>query len=208
VQSEPLVFILARSPRSRESLVGLVESSGLTARELAEPMELIQGSDRHHPACVIADIGTEGIAGLQRIEPLLTTGGAPAVIVVADTKDVSTAVRAMKLGVVDFLARPFSEQGLLDAVSEALRRDAGALREQAARTRFAALVQQLTPRERQVMHLIVAGLANKQIAADLGISEKTVEVHRKRIMRKLRVKCVIDLVRLVLTNHLDGSGST
>jgi len=192
------VFVVDDDRAVRESLALLVQSVGLEVETFASAGEFLDAYRPDRRGCLITDIRMPGMSGLELQERLTEDGYHIPVIVLTGFGDVPAAVRALKGGAVDFVEKPFNPQALLDLVQQALVRDTE-LREQAAREAdLAERMALLTPREREIMALIVAGKANKVIAIDLSISERTVELHRGRIMRKMQARSVAELMRIVL----------
>jgi RNA polymerase sigma factor (sigma-70 family) len=194
----PTVFIVDDDPAMRKSLRWLTESVGLPVETFATAEEFLAGCDGTRPGCLVLDVRMPGMSGLDLQALLAQRRATMPVIIVTGHGEVQSAVRAMKAGAVAFIEKPFSDQELLDAIRQALEQD---LVNRAAEEKYQGLLQrfeQLTPREREVMKLIVGGRANKQIAAELKISQKTVEVHRAHVMRKLRVRTVAELVRMAV----------
>ena len=192
------VFVVDDDRAVRESLALLVQSVGLEVETFASAGEFLDAYRPDRRGCLITDIRMPGMSGLELQERLTEDGYHIPVIVLTGFGDVPAAVRALKGGAVDFVEKPFNPQALLDLVQQALVRDTE-LREQAAREAdLAERMALLTPREREIMALIVAGKANKVIAIDLSISERTVELHRGRIMKKMQARSVAELMRIVL----------
>lgn len=195
--ASPTVFVIDDDPAVRQSVCWLVESAGRQAEphESAEAFLEIYTPDQ--PGCALTDVRMPGLGGLQLQETLKRRGYTIPVIIMTAYGDVSTAVRAMKAGAVDFLEKPFSDQALLDLIEDALREDERRsqqrLKEDEARKR----IESLTPRERQIMELVVLGRSNKEMAADLDISTKTVEAHRSKVMAKMVARSVAELTTLV-----------
>ena len=197
---KPVVFIIDDDPSMRESLSDLF----LSMQFEAEAYESVAGfmarysqngrADR--PGCILLDVRLPGMSGLDFQGQLEKSGIALPVVFMTGYGDIPMTVRAMKAGAVDFLAKPFKEQDVLDAVSSAVQRDTVRRQEAAQNQLVADLVQTLTPREREVMDAVVTGKMNKQIAFDLGISEVTVKLHRGNVMRKMDVRSLADLVRM------------
>ena len=192
------VFVVDDDRAVRESLALLVQSVGLEVETFSGAGEFLDAYQPDLGGCLITDIRMPGMSGLELQERLTEEGYHIPVIVLTGFGDVPAAVRALKGGAVDFVEKPFNPQALLDLVQQALARDAE-LREQAAREAdLAERMARLTPREREVMALVVAGRANKVIAIDLSISERTVELHRGRIMKKMQARSLAELMRIVL----------
>jgi FixJ family two-component response regulator len=192
----PIVFVVEDDPSMREALQDLIASVGLEARAFASPREFLEAGRPEVPACLVLDVRLPGSSGLAFQQELARSGRLLPVIFVTGHGDIPMSVRAIKAGAVEFLTKPFRDQDLLEAVHAAIERNR-AQRQQAAtledlRQRFAAL----TPREREVMALVILGRLNKQIAGELGVSEVTVKVHRGQIMRKMRARSLPELVRM------------
>ena len=192
----PVVFVVDDDASMRESLQDLVHSVGLEARAFASPEEFLHAKRPDAPACLVLDVRLPGASGLNFQQELAKTGIHLPVIFITGHGDIPMSVRAIKAGAVEFLTKPFRDQELLDAINAAIERDR-AQRGDAAivaelRKRFATLTQ----REREVMGFVILGRLNKQIAAELGMSEATVKVHRGQLMRKMRAKSLPELVRM------------
>ena len=197
--TEPTVFVVDDEPIIRSSLQRLIESVSLRVETFAAANEFLDAYQPGRPGCVVLDVRMPGISGLDLQDRMTERGIDIPVIFITAYGDVPMAVRALKAGAVDFLQKPFNNQTLLDCVQEAIEQDAKARRERARQDDIAALFAGLTPREREVMDLVVAGKPNREIATDLGLSAKTVEVHRAHVMSKLRVDSLADLVRLYMS---------
>ncbi len=193
------VFVIDDDPAICKSLRRLFESSHLHVRTFGRAREFLAVFDPVEPGCVVLEVRLPGMSGLDLLEHLATHEITIPVIVVTGYADVAMAVRAMKYGAVDFIEKPHNDQVLLDGVQRAIERHAHIRRKHAERTEIALREARLTPRERQVMDLVVAGRANKQVAAEIGCSVKTVEVHRSRVMEKMEADSVATLVRMALT---------
>ena len=192
------VFVVDDDQAVRDSLALLVHSVGIDAETFASAREFLDAYRPDRRGCLITDIRMPGMSGLELQEQLSSDGIAIPVIVLTGHGDVPAAVRALKGGAVDFVEKPFNPQALLDLIQQAIARDTE-LREQAAREAdVAERVALLTPREQEVMALVVAGKANKVVAIDLAISERTVELHRGRIMKKMQARSLAELMRIVL----------
>jgi FixJ family two-component response regulator len=192
----PVVFIVDDDASMRTAVEDLIGSVGLEARGFASPQDFLQAKRPDAPGCLVLDVRLPGSSGLQFQQELAKAGIHLPVIFITGHGDIPMSVRAIKAGAVEFLTKPFRDQELLDAVNAGIERDR-AQRGDAAhvaqlKQRFAALTQ----REREIMALVIAGRANKQIAGDLGVSEATVKVHRGQIMRKMRAKSLPELVRM------------
>ncbi|MBU0639726.1 MAG: response regulator transcription factor [Planctomycetes bacterium] len=195
---EPTVFVVDDDPGMRGSLRWLIESVGLRVKVFESAREFLAAYDPERPGCVVLDVRMPGMSGLELHEELSSMHGAVPAIIITGHGDVPMAVRAMKAGAVDFLEKPFGDQVLLDCIRKAIRQDATSRRERAQRAEAAARLMRLTPREHEVMSLVVAGKANKQVAAELGLSEKTIEAHRARVMEKTQSDSLAELVQLAV----------
>ena len=193
---EPIVFVIDDDPSMREALNSLFRSVGLRVELFGSAPELLQAELPDVTSCLVLDIRLPKRSGLDFQAELAKSAIEIPIIFITAHGDVPMTVRAMKAGAVDFLTKPFRDQDLLDAVAQALERDRK--RRDAARgvADLKGLFETLTPRERQVMALVTAGLMNKQVAAEIGVSEITVKIHRGHMMRKMHAKSLADLVRM------------
>ena len=196
--NDPIVFILDDDEAVRLSTEMLVHSMGLRAESFTSATEFLSDFDPAQPGCLILDIRMPGMSGLKLQEHLKEKGADIPIIFVTGHGDVPMAVRAMKAGAVDFIQKPFRDQELIDRVHAALEQDQRERKAAANRERIEARIQSLTNREAEVMNLVVQGKANKEIAYDLGLSPRTVEIHRSRVMSKMHVGSLAELVRMVL----------
>jgi FixJ family two-component response regulator len=196
MESEPVVFIVDDDASVRKSLERLVRSVGLRGETFASAQEFLQRAITNGPSCLVLDVRMPVVSGLALQETLEAAGHRIPIIFITGHGDITMSVRAMKAGAIDFLAKPFNDQDLLEAIQEAIASDRQARQERAVLQDIQRRVDTLTPRERDVMALVVIGMLNKQIAAALGRSEKTVKVHRARVMQKMHVPSVAQLVLL------------
>jgi FixJ family two-component response regulator len=198
VNSIPVViYIVDDEADVRKALSRLLRSAGYTTRLFGSAGEfLVSGEARFSAGCIILDLAMPGLNGLELQEHLSTSDCHRPIIFLTGNGDISKSVRAMKAGAVNFLTKPVDDHELLKAVEEALRVDASVRGMWSLRHSAFAKLDTLTPRERQVFEKVVAGRLNKQIAAELGIVEKTIKVHRSRMMRKMNASSVVDLVHL------------
>lgn len=193
--SEPIVYVIDDDPSIREALVDLFLSMKIATSAFADTRSFLEGADLTRAGCILLDVRLPGLSGLDFQGQLEQTGSRMPIIFMTGFGDIPMSVRAMKAGAVDFLTKPFRDQDILDAVTIALDKDALRRQENAAHDAVVKLAGSLTPREREVMAAVVAGLMNKQIAFNLGISEITVKLHRGNVMRKMEARSVADLVR-------------
>lgn len=199
--SEPTVFIVDDDASVRDSLEYLLRSVGLGAKKFASATEFLDAYDPASPGCLVLDIRMPGMSGLELQEELVERGSVLPIIFITAHGDVPMAVQAVKTGAVDFLVKPFRDQELLDRVQQAIQDDANVRGQLENRAAIADCIASLTPREREVMDLVVDGKANKVIAVDLGISQRTVEIHRARVMEKIKVASVAQLVQMVIRSR-------
>jgi two-component system response regulator FixJ len=195
---EPTVFVVDDDRAMRDSLRWLLESVGLTVRTYSTAAAFLREYEPAQPGCLVLDVRMPGMSGLDLQAELVRRGAGLPTIVVTGHAEVPMAVRAVKAGAVDFIEKPFSDQLLLDRVRQALEidrleREVRHRREEARRR-----LESLTAREREVLGLVAAGKANKEIAASLGLSPKTVEVHRAHVMSKMAVDSLAELIRVAL----------
>lgn len=190
-----LAVVVDDDPSVRDALDSLLRSIGLQTRVLGSPAELLQAALPDVPGCIVLDVRLPGISGLDLQDQLTAQGIHLPIVFMTGHGDIPMTVRAMKAGAVDFLSKPFRDQDMLDAVSAAIERDRQRRQESAARDSLDSRYATLTPREREVMAHVVAGLMNKQVAGVLNLSEITVKIHRGNVMRKMGVRSLADLVR-------------
>lgn len=192
----PTVFVVDDDASVRKAMVRLLKSAGHRAESCASAEEFLDRWKRDpSPGCVLLDIQMPGLDGLQLQQKLQSSATGIPIVFITGHGDIPSSVTAMKAGAVDFFPKPINDAALLDAVRKAIQRDCMERTERAARSSLACRFETLTPREREVMALVVQGLLNKQIAAVLGASEKTVKIHRGRVMQKMKVRSLADLVR-------------
>jgi FixJ family two-component response regulator len=179
-----------------KALSRLLRASGYDVRSYASPQQFLAAHDATVPGCAVLDVAMPGLDGLELQQALTASGSHRPVIFLTGRSDIPMSVRAMKAGAVDFLTKPVRDQDLLAAVARAKELDAKSRSVQSEVASIQAKIATLTPREREVLTHVVAGRLNKQIAYDLGTVEKTIKVHRGRMMEKLGVRTVADLVRM------------
>jgi FixJ family two-component response regulator len=189
------VFIIDDDASVREALGSLFRSVSLRVELFGSALEFLQGRVADTPGCLVLDVRLPGLSGLDFQTQLAASGIDLPIIFMTGHGDIPMSVRAMKAGAIDFLAKPFREQDMLDAVAAALKCDAKRRRNAEAISTLKSLFSSLTPREQEVLVHVTSGLMNKQIAAALGLSEITVKIHRGNLMRKMGAKSLADLVR-------------
>jgi FixJ family two-component response regulator len=190
------VFLVDDDAGVLKALSRLLRAKGYDVRPFASAEEFLEGHDAALPGCAVFDVAMPGLDGLA-LQQVFTAGGKQwPVIFLTGKGDVQKSVRAMKAGAVDFLTKPVRDKDLLDAIARAEQLDAGTRQTSAEVAAIEAKIATLTPREREVLTHVIAGRLNKQIAGDLGTVEKTIKVHRGRMMEKLGVHTIVDLVRL------------
>ena len=194
---EPTVFIVDDDDEVRDSLEDLVDSVGLKAEIFASAQEFLAAYDPLRAGCLVLDIRMPGMSGLELQEKLGERQAVLPIIFITGHGDIPMAVEAMRRGAVDFIQKPFRDQDLLDRINSALAQGVGRREDMQEQRAIEERIHSLTRRERQVMEMVVEGKANKVIAIDLGLSQRTVEVHRANVMEKMRTKTLADLVRMV-----------
>jgi FixJ family two-component response regulator len=197
-----MVFVVDDDPLIRASIQGLLKSASLQSESFETAEQFLKRGRWDGPSCLILDIALPGMSGLDFQAQLQNAGLQIPIIFVTGHGDIPMTVKAMKLGATEFLTKPFNDQELLDAVQQALASDCVHRKEQSEISKLHARFDMLTPRERQVMKLVVAGMLNKQIASELGTSEITIKVHRARIMQKMQAGSLAELVKMTERLHL------
>jgi RNA polymerase sigma factor (sigma-70 family) len=191
-----IVFVVDDDPLVRHSVADLLGSAGFPAQTFESATEFMRVKHPDISACLILDLELPGLSGLDLQAELAASGNELPIIFLTGHGDIPKTVRAMKAGAVEFLTKPFRTQELLQAVRQALSRDDDLRKQRADTLQFRERLGTLTPREREVFALVVAGLLNKQIADELGTTEMTIKVHRGRVMRKMQAASLADLVRM------------
>jgi len=192
----PIVFVVDDDASMRQALSRLFQSVQLRAEAFASPQEFLQSERPDVPSCLVLDVRLPGVSGLDFQTELLRADVRIPIVFITGHGDIPMTVRAMKAGAVDFLGKPFRDQDLLDAVTAAIQRDQKRREQENTVADLRVHFSSLTPREREIMALVASGLMSKQIAAQVGLSEITVKVHRSHVMKKMGAKSVADLVRM------------
>ena len=194
---EPLVYLVDDDEAVRDALGLLLRSVGLQSKLYASALEFLEDYDPERHACLVADIRMPGLSGLELQQRLNEQHAEIPIIFITGHGDVPMAVNAMKSGATDFIQKPFRDQDLLDRIHKALQQDKASRASGAQARAIRDRLKLLTPRELEVMQRVVRGQANKVIAMDLGVSQRTVELHRARVMRKLKMRSLAELVQSV-----------
>lgn len=205
-EPEATIVVIDDDPEVREALGSLLRSVGLQARLLASVPEFLQAGRPSGPTCLVLDVRLPGRSGLDFQRELSSTNIHLPIIFMTGHGDIPMSVQAMKGGAIEFLTKPFRDQDLLDAIQVGLAEDRAWLEREKSLADLRARFETLTPREREVMGLVVTGRLNKQIAGDIGISEMTVKVHRGQVMRKMRARSLPDLARMADKLNLASEG--
>jgi len=193
---DPIVFVVDDDSSMREALTDLITSVGLLVEAFKSAREFLEHMRHDTPACLVLDVRLPGLSGLDLQRELARTEAPIPIIFITGHGDIPMSVRAMKEGAVEFLAKPFRDQDLLDAIQNALEIDRAARQERSLVADMRRRYESLTNREREVMRLVVSGLLNKQIAGELGSSEVTVKMHRGQVMRKMKARSIVELLRM------------
>jgi len=198
MNGEPTVFVVDDDQAMRNSLKWLIESIGMKIKTYGSADEFLSSYYPGRAGCLLLDVRMPGMSGLELQAYLAREDSRLPVIIITGHGDVAMAVKAMKSGAVDFIEKPFHDEDLLSSIRNALDFDEKQRALQSQRAQIAARLAELTPREHEVMDMVTEGLANKEIAAVLGVSAKTVEAHRARVMDKMRARSLAELVRMAL----------
>jgi FixJ family two-component response regulator len=201
------VFVVDDDASVVKALSRLLRATGYVVQSFTSPRAFLDAHDASLPGCAVLDIAMPGLNGLELQQALAATGQPRPIVFLSGKGDIPTSVRAMKAGAVDFLVKPVDDRALLAAIARAAEQDAKSRRDYAELATIEQRLLSLTPREREVLAHVVAGKLNKQIAADLGTVEKTIKVHRSRMMEKMGVRTVADLVRLAERVGIEKPGA-
>ena len=195
-EANAVVFVVDDDAQVRESLKNLVRSVGLRVEAFASAQEFLKTNRPDMPGCLVLDVRLQGLSGLDLQKRMAEANMEIPIVFITGHADIPMTVQAMKAGAVEFLTKPFRDQDLLDAVQQALERDRKAREQRANIEELHSRYRSLTPREREVMALVVTGLLNKQIAGELGTSETTIKIHRHQVMEKMGAGSLAELVRM------------
>jgi two-component system response regulator FixJ len=206
-RKKPTIYIVDDDDGMRRALSVLMSTVGYNAVSFARPAEFLQKLDPNQPGCLVLDVRMPEMSGLEVQQHLNRSGSMLPVILMTGHGDIPMAVQAMKDGAFDFLQKPFRDQDLLDRINGALKQDAENRETVERHADLKRRSELLTPREREVMALVVDGRANKVIAIDLGLSERTVEIHRANVMEKMQARSVAHLVKMHLTLNGETHGN-
>jgi FixJ family two-component response regulator len=208
MNAQPTVFIVDDDPAMRDSLGFLIGSVGRRVETYASAEDFLEAYDKERPGCIVLDVRMPGLSGLELMEKLNEDRFAPPVVLITGHGDIPMAVRALKAGAFDFIEKPFSDQVLLERIQQALQKDTQERASEQDRSDIERRSDRLTARETQVFELVVAGKPNKVVATDLGLSQKTVEVHRAHVMEKMRAESFADLVKMAVLLEVTGPPQT
>jgi len=195
-EEQAIVYVIDDDVSVREGMADLLRSVGHKVQSFGSTQDFLDGKRPDAPGCIVLDVRLPGPSGLEFQRTLSKSNMQLPIIFISGHGDIPMSVRAIKSGAIEFLTKPVHEQQLLDAVQAGIEQDRARREEAKSVSEFHERFQSLTPREREIFNLVVSGRRNKQIAADVGLSEMTVKVHRSQITRKMRAKSLVDLVRM------------
>ena len=207
-ESESIVFVVDDDPSVRSAIERLIGTVGLQVQLFGSAQEFLASKLPNVPSCLVLDIRLPGISGLGLQRQLVEANVQIPIIFITSHGDVPMTVRAMKAGAVEFLTKPFHDQDLLDAIHLALEKDRGRRQQEAELTALRERFESLSPREREVVAMVVSGMLNKQIAAQIGTAENTVKIHRSRAMEKMQANSLADLVKMIQRLQVSPSKSS
>lgn len=202
MESEPTVFVVDDDQEVRNAIQLLMESVGLKVVTFASAQNYLDDFDHTEQGCLVLDVRMAGMSGLELQARLAAEQSHPPIVIITGHGDVQMAVKAIQAGAVDFLEKPFNDQALLDCVHRAIEKDASQRGEAVKLADIRTRLQRLTPREREVLELVITGQRNKVIAIDMGVSQSTVEAHRAKVMEKMEAATLSDLMRMMLILEL------
>jgi FixJ family two-component response regulator len=204
---QPVVFIIDDDASVRGAVEDLLRSVGLGVESFSSTQEFLQGKRPDAPGCIVLDVRLPGASGLEFQRTLMKSSILLPVIFISGHGDISMSVQAIKAGAIDFLTKPLHEQKLLDAIQTGIERDRARRAEEKNAGQLQERFGSLTPREREVLAFVITGRPNKQIAAELKLSEMTVKIHRSQMMRKMRARSLVELVRMADTLKVSAKNS-
>jgi two-component system, LuxR family, response regulator FixJ len=207
-EKSPVVFVVDDDDAVRGSLRLLLKSVGLAAQPFGSAQDFLEHYSPDQPGCLVLDVRMPGMSGLELQQQLNVRGAVIPVIFITGHGDVPMAVEAMQHGAFDFLQKPFRDQDLIDRIQRALEKDRGYRQELRKREQIRERRDSLTPREQEVLELVTSGKANKVMAADLGVSQRTGEIHRARVGEKMGAASLAQLVRMVIDLRSEGEEET
>lgn len=199
---DSLITVIDDDASFRRSTSRLIRAAGHKVQSFASAAEFLRSKYPETTCCIVLDVFLPGLSGLDLQQKLASSGMAIPLIFITGRGDIPMSVRAIKAGAIEFLTKPFRERDLLDSIAQAIERDRAVRRERAKLRILRARYESLTPRQRQVLALVVAGKLNKQIAAELNTAEKTIKFHRAHVMQKMEVNSVADLVRVAASLNI------